>query len=152
MVQGILKINRNAPPPPLKKKRKKNECKIIVSYCTLPPHWLFLNGKFQNISIPASTEGKGNSKGRGVQKDAISEGVRGGGVVSWGLFPGALSKTGKLLKTNSCSVEQAGSYFTVNGLLKQELLFWLMMFFIKGRLNVFFSRLTYTIGSCHWLS
>ena len=23
----------------------------------------------------------------------------------------ALSKTGKLLKTNSCSVEQAGSYF-----------------------------------------
>ena len=98
------------PPPPKKKKKKKNECKIIVSYCTLPPHWLFLNGKFQNISIPASTEGKGNSKGRGVQKDAIFEGVSGGGG-SWGLFPGALSKTGKLLKTNSCSVEQAGSYF-----------------------------------------
>ena len=89
VVQGILKINRNAPPP-LKKKKKKNECKIIVSYCTLPPHWLFLNGKFQNISIPASTEGKGNSKGRGVQKDAISEGVSGGGgggflrSFSWG--------------------------------------------------------------------
>ena len=32
VVQGILKINRNAPPP--KKKEKKNECKIIVSYCT----------------------------------------------------------------------------------------------------------------------
>ena len=34
VVQGILKINRNAPPPPPPQKRKKNECKIIVSYCT----------------------------------------------------------------------------------------------------------------------
>ena len=72
--------------------------KKLCHIAPLPPNWLFLNGKFQNIPIPAATEGKGNSKGRGVQKDAISEG--GGGVVSWGLFPGPLSKTGKLLKTN----------------------------------------------------
>ena len=46
-------------------------------------------------------------------------------------FPGgcgAWSKTGDLSKTNSCSVEQAISYFTVHGLLKQELLFSLMTF------------------------
>ena len=76
--------------------------------------------------------------GGGVSKRMQFPREWGRGVVSWGLFPGALSKTGKLLKANSCSVEQAGSYFTVNGLFKQELLFWLMMFFIKGRLNVFF--------------
>ena len=33
VVQGILKINRNAPPPP-KKKEKKNETKRIVANCT----------------------------------------------------------------------------------------------------------------------
>ena len=39
------------------------------------------------------------------------------------MFPGAPSKTGELSKTNSCSVEEAISCFTVNGLLKQESLF-----------------------------
>ena len=34
-----------------------------------------------------------------------------------------ISTTGEFSKTNSCSVELAISYFTVNGLLKQELLF-----------------------------
>ena len=38
---------------------------------------------------------------------------RGWGVASRGLFPGAPSKTGELSKTNSRSVEQALSYFTV---------------------------------------
>ena len=64
------------------------------------------------------------------------------GVVSRGLFPGIPSKINKLSKTNSCSVEQAISYFAVNGLLKQKLLY-SSMIFIYGRLNFFlFSRLT----------
>ena len=69
---------------------------------------------------------KGNSEGEGVQKEAISGGV-------WRLtFPGiflrASSKIGELLKTKSCSVKQTNSFFfififfTLNDLLKQELL------------------------------
>ena len=43
----------------------------------------------------------------------------GGWVASREFFPGASSKIDELLKTNSCSVEQAISYLTVNSLLKQ---------------------------------
>ena len=68
------------------------------------------------------TEGNGNSEGRGVQKTQFPRGW-GGGMASWGLFPGAPSKTSELSKTNSCSVEQVLSYLTVNGLLKQEFFF-----------------------------
>ena len=59
---------------------------------------------------PPSTEGNGNSEGRGVQKEAISDGV---GVAYRGFLPGGLSKIGELLINNSFSVEQAISYFTV---------------------------------------
>ena len=65
------------------------------------------------------TKGNGNSEGRGSKKGSF-RGVGGGGMASWGLFPGAPSKTSELSKTNSCSVEQVLSYLTVNGLLKQE--------------------------------
>ena len=41
-------------------------------------------------------------------------------MASPGLFQGAPSNTGVLLKTNSFSVEQALSCFTVDDLLKQE--------------------------------
>ena len=79
---------------------------------------------------PSRTEGNGNSDGKagggGSKKDAISEGV--GGVASRGLFPGVPSKAGELSKTNSRSVEQALSYFTVDDLLKQELWFSAMIF------------------------
>ena len=111
--------NRNVlpPHPPQKKMNEKTLCHIAP----LPLHWLFLNVKFQKISISPSTEGKGNSEGRGVQKDAISKG-REWEVASWGLFLEAPSKIGELSKTNSCSVEQAVCYFTVNGLLKQEII------------------------------
>ena len=34
-------------------------------------------------------------------------------MASRGLFPGARSKIGELFKTNSCSLENAISYFTV---------------------------------------
>ena len=61
-------------------------------------------------SPPPSTEGNGNSEGRGVQKEAISDGV---GVAYRGFLPGGLSKIGELLIDNSFSVEQAISYFTV---------------------------------------
>ena len=44
-------------------------------------------------------------------------------------FSGAPSKTDELSKTNSRSVEQAISYFTLNDLLKQELLFSSMLFY-----------------------
>ena len=51
----------------------------------------------------------------GVQKDTISEGVGWGWLLEV-FFRGAPSKTGELSKTNSCSIEQAISYFTVNDL------------------------------------
>ena len=60
------------------------------------------------------TEGNGNSDGKaagGVQEGRNFRG--GGGVASRGLFPGVPSKAGELSKTNSRSVEQALSYFTV---------------------------------------
>ena len=60
------------------------------------------------------------SRGGGIQKEAISDGVgAGGGVASREFFPGAPSKIDELLKTISCSVEQAISHLTVNSLLKQ---------------------------------
>ena len=65
--------------------------------------------------IPRGGEGR-----RQVKNEAISEGVR---VVFRGVFPEALGKSGELLKSNSCSVEQAVSYFRRP--------------FIYGRLNVF---------------
>ena len=49
-------------------------------------------------------------------------------MASRGPFPGAPSKAGELSKTNSRSVEQALSYFTVDDLLKQELWFSAMIF------------------------
>ena len=62
-------------------------------------------------------EGRG---GRRFKNEAITEGVR---VAFRGVFPEALGKIGELLKSNSCSVEQAVSYFRRS--------------FIYGRLNVF---------------
>ena len=65
----------------------------------------------------------------------------GGGVGNfrggWGwflevFFPGIPSKFNKLSKTNSCSVEQAISYFAVNGLLKQKLLYSSMIFYLRS--------------------
>ena len=69
-------------------------------YCVVP----------ENIHNPhpppptITTEGNRNSKKRGVQKEAISQGE--GSVLSR-VFPGAPSKIGELLNTSSCSVEQA---------------------------------------------
>ena len=65
--------------------------------------------------IPRRGEG-----GRQFKNEAISEEV---GVAFRGVFPEALCKIGELLKSNSCSVEQAVSYFRRS--------------FIYGRLNVF---------------
>ena len=135
------------PPPPAKKKKwMQNNC--VILHPSLPTDYFWM-GSFRTYPYPPPR------RVREIVREGVSKRMqfpREWGVVSWGLFPGALSKTGKLLKTNSCSVEQAGGYFTVNSLLKQELLFWLMMFFIKGRRNVFFFFTAYTIGRCHWLS
>ena len=51
------------------------------------------------------------------------------------------SSTGELSKTNSCSVEQAISYFTVNTLSKQESLFSSMTFYQRTAQSFSFSRL-----------
>ena len=56
------------------------------------------------------------------------------------------STTGALSKTNSRTAEQALSHFTVDDLLKQELLFY-RPYFINGRLNFFCSA--YAIDGCH---
>ena len=52
----------------------------------------------------------------GLQKEAISGGVRG---CLQRFFPGGLSKIGELLINSSFSVEQAISYFTVTNVSKQ---------------------------------
>ena len=70
-----------------------------------------------------NSEGRGEEGGRRFKNEAISEGV---GVVFRGIFPEALGKIGELLKSNSCSVEQAVSYFRRS--------------FIYGRLNVFWNN------------
>ena len=67
--------------------------------------------------IPRGGEGR---EERRFKNKAIPEGV---GVAFRGVFPEALGKIGELLKSNSCSVEQAVSYFRRS--------------FIYGRLNVF---------------
>ena len=61
----------------------------------------------------------------------------------WGWFlevfcPGIPSKINKLSKTNSCSVEQAVSYFAVNGLLKQKLLYSSMIFYLRSAAFFYF--------------
>ena len=69
---------------------------------------------------------KGTSEGEGLQKEAISGGCE--GLLFQVFFLGASSKIGELLKTKSCSVKETNSFFfififfTVNDLLKQELL------------------------------
>ena len=65
---------------------------------------------------------------------------RGGGGFSRS-FPGIPSKVNKLSKTNSCSVEQAISYFAVNGLLKQKLLYSSMIFYLRSAEFSFFHGL-----------
>ena len=71
----------------------------------------------QNLRAREIPRGGG---GRRFKNEAITEGV---GVAFRGVFPEALCKIGELLKSNSCSVEQAVSY--------------LRRSFISGRLNVF---------------
>ena len=56
--------------------------------------------------IPRGGEGRGG--GRAVKKRGN---FRGGGSGFSRCFPVALGKIGELLKSNSCSVEQAVSYF-----------------------------------------
>ena len=54
-----------------------------------------------------------------------------------------------IVKNNSCSTEQAISYFADNYLLKQELLFSSMIFCLRSA-EVFFTA--YAIDSCHRLT
>ena len=76
--------------------------------------------RVQSQSLRAREIPRGGEGGRQFKNEAISEGV---GVAFRGVFPEALGKIGELLKSNSCSVEQAVSYFRRS--------------FIYGQLNVF---------------
>ena len=69
--------------------------------------------KYHHTSPSPTTEGYGNQGGGGVQKEAFSERIE---VAYRGIFPGGLSKISEFLINNCFSVEQAFSYFTVNGL------------------------------------
>ena len=77
----------------------------------------------QSQSLRAREIPRGGEGGRQFKNEAISEGV---GVAFRGVFPEALGKIGELLKSNSCSVEQAVSYFRRS--------------FIYGQLNVFWNN------------
>ena len=55
----------------------------------------------------------------------------------------------KIVKNNSCSIEQAISYFAANDLLKQELLFSSMIVFLRSA-EAFFTA--YATDSCHRLT
>ena len=74
----------------------------------------------QSQSLRAREIPRGGEGERQFKNEVISEGV---GVAFRGVFPEALCKIGELLKSNSCSVEQAVSYFRRS--------------FIYGQLNVF---------------
>ena len=76
--------------------------------------------RVQSQSLRAREIPRRGEGGRQIKNEAISEGV---GVACRFVFPEALGKIGELLKSNSCSVEQAVSYFRRS--------------FIYGRLNVF---------------
>ena len=74
------------------------------------------------ISPPTNTHTRGATeipRGGGSKRRQLLGGGGGGGVASREFFPGTSSKIDDFLKTNSCSVEQAISYLTVNSLLKQ---------------------------------
>ena len=76
--------------------------------------------RVQSQSLRAREVPRGGEQGRQLKNKATSEGV---GVAFRGVFPEVLGKIGELLKGNSCSVEQAVSYFRRS--------------FVYGRLNVF---------------
>ena len=62
----------------------------------------------------------------------------GGGLLLEVFFPGAQGNIVKLSKPNSCSVEQAISYFAANDLFKQKLLFSSMIFYLPSAVKCFF--------------
>ena len=64
--------------------------------------------RVQSQSLRAREIQRGGEGGRQLKNEAISEGVR---VAFRGVFREALCKIGEFLKSNSCSVEQAVSYF-----------------------------------------
>ena len=68
----------------------------------------------ENICTPHPLVGKGNSNGRGVQREAISEGV-GACLLRFFFFSRGLIKISELSTTNSFSVEHAISYFNSRG-------------------------------------
>ena len=70
---------------------------------------------------------EGSKGGRQLKNEAVFEGV---GVAFRGVFPEALCKIGELLKSNSCSVVQAVSYFRRS--------------FIYERLNVFWNNTNFS--------
>ena len=76
--------------------------------------------RVQSQCLRAREISRGGKGGRRFKNEAISDGV---GVVFRGVFLEALGNIGELLKSNSCSVEQAVSYFRRS--------------FIYGLLNVF---------------
>ena len=66
--------------------------------------------------IPRGEEGE-----RRFKNEAISEGE---GVAFRGVFPEALGNIGELLKSNSCSIEQAVSYFQRSFIYRRLNVFW----------------------------
>ena len=76
--------------------------------------------RVQSQSVMAREIPRGGDGGRQFKMEVIFEGV---GVAFRVVFPEALGKIDESLKSNSCSVEQAVSYFRRS--------------FIYGRLNVF---------------
>ena len=83
--------------------------------------------RVQPQSLRAREIPRGGEGERQFKNEAISEGV---GVAFRGVFPEALCKIGELLKSNSCSVEQAVSYFRRS--------------FIYGLLNVFLNNTNFS--------
>ena len=94
-----------------------------VKFCVVP----------RNIHTPTAPPPQRRAKKIPGERDPKGSSFPGdGGWLFEVFFPGAPSKTGESSKTNSRSVEQAISYFPVNGLLKQELLFSSMIFLTVG--------------------
>ena len=98
---------------------------------------------------PPPHGGQQKFRGEGAPEGGNFWGDGGGGLLLEVFFPGAQGNIVKLSKPNSCSVEQAISYFAANDLLNKNYCFHQWSFIYRLLSNVFFTSCM--INSCHQL-
>ena len=109
--------------------------------------------QFSKISISPPPQPYGGQRLFRGEGDPKGGNFRGGGGCSERIFfPVGLSKIGELLINNSFSVQQAISHFLVSGVSKQELLFALIVFYLRlGKCFFHGLRDRFLTYNCHRL-